>query len=210
MRPGQDKIYYITADTFKTAQSSPHLEVFRKKQIEVLLLHDRVDEWMVSHLGEYEKHALQSVAKGDIDLEGVGVAEQPADKKKEEAREAELAPLLARVREVLGEQVKEVRFSHRLTTSPACLVVDQNDMGIQLQRLLKAAGQQAPEVRPILELNPDHQLVAHLQAESDPDRFSEWASVLFDQAMLVEGGQLADPAGFVQKVNKLLGGLAAS
>jgi len=204
MRSGQEKIYYITAENFATAKSSPHLEIFRKKGVEVLLLTDRVDEWLVSHLGEFEKHALQSVAKGDVDLSGVGIVEQPEDKKKEEERNAALEPLLKRVRDALGERVKEVRFSHRLTESPACLVVDENDMGIQLQRLLKAAGQEAPSVKPILELNPEHRLIARLQSESDEARFSEWSWILFDQALLVEGGQLGDPAAFIHRVNRLL------
>lgn len=207
MRPGQEKIYYITADHFAAAKSSPHLEVFRKKQIEVLLLHDRVDEWMVSGLGEFEKHPLQSVAKGEVDLSGIGFSEPPEEKQREEERHAALAPLLERVRAVLGEEVKDVRFSHRLTASPACLVVDANEMGIQLQRLLKAAGQATPEVKPVLELNPEHRLVTRLANETDEKRFAEWVSVLFDQALLVEGGQLKDPGAFIQKMNRLLEGV---
>ncbi len=141
MRPGQEKIYYITADSFNTAKSSPHLEVFRKKQVEVLLLHDRIDEWLVNHLPEYEKIAFQSVARGDIDLSGVGVVEGSEEKAREDKKETELKtvfePVIDRIKKVLGESVKDVRLSHRLTSSPACLVADENDMGFQLQRLLK-------------------------------------------------------------------------
>ncbi|MDX1901445.1 MAG: molecular chaperone HtpG [Gammaproteobacteria bacterium] len=208
MREGQKKIWYITADNFNTAKSSPHLEIFRTKQIEVLLLHDRIDEWLVNHLGEFEGHALQSVAKGDVDLSETGVAESEQDKAKLQEKEAslktEFEPVIEQVKKILGDQVKEVRLSHRLTESPACLVADENDMSIQLQRLLKAAGQNAPEVKPVLELNPKHKLILRLKAESDQNRFSEWTHILFDQAMLAEGGQLANPAEFVQRMNRLL------
>jgi len=207
MREGQQKIWYITAENFNTAKSSPHLEIFREKQIEVLLLHDRIDEWLVGHLGEFAGHALQSVAKGDIDLsatETVDDAKKAEKQQQEDTLKAEFNPLIERVKKILGEQVKEVRLSHRLTGSPACLVSDENDMSIQLQRLLKAAGQNAPDVKPVLELNPTHKLILRLQKEADDNRFIEWTHILFDQAMLAEGGQLADPAAFVQRMNSLL------
>lgn len=208
MREGQQKIWYITAENFNTAKSSPHLEIFREKQIEVLLLHDRIDEWLVSHLGEFSGFALQSVAKGDIDLSSTD-ADKDESKKAEKQKEAdslkvEFETILQRIKTILGEQVKEVRLSHRLTGSPACLVSDENDMSIQLQRLLKAAGQNAPDVKPVLELNPTHKLILRLKEESDENRFMEWTHILFDQAMLAEGGQLTDPAAFVQRMNRLL------
>ncbi len=208
MRPGQQKIYYITADSFNTAKSSPHLEVFRQKNVEVLLLHDRIDEWLVNHLAEYDKHPLQSVARGDIDLSGVGDGESDSKKADEEKKENELKstfePLMSRIKTVLGETVKDVRLSHRLTSSPACLVADEHDMGFQLQRLLKAAGQQTPDIKPVFELNPTHKLIVQLQQETDDARFKEWVQILFDQALLAEGGQLADPAAFVARVNRFL------
>lgn len=208
MKPDQKKIYYITADNFNTAKSSPHLEIFRKKDVEVLLLHDRVDEWLVSHLAEYEEKQLQSVAKGDVSLDEITTSENKNEKeelqKKEEKFKSEFDDVIKRIKSVLGDQVKEVRLSHRLTSSPACLVVDEQDMGSQLQRLLKAAGQDVQEVKPIFELNPEHKLVYHLKDEKSDERFQEWTHILFDQAVLAEGGQLKDPAVFVQRMNKLL------
>lgn len=208
MKPDQKKIYYITADNFNTAKSSPHLEIFRKKDVEVLLLHDRVDEWLVSHLAEYEEKQLQSVAKGDVSLDEITASENKNEKeelqKKEEKFKSEFDDVIKRIKSVLGDQVKEVRLSHRLTSSPACLVVDEQDMGSQLQRLLKAAGQDVQEVKPIFEINPEHKLVYHLKDEKSDERFQEWTHILFDQAVLAEGGQLKDPAVFVQRMNKLL------
>lgn len=205
MVEGQDKIYYISADSYAAAKKSPHLEVFRKKGIEVLLLWDRVDEWMMSHLTEFDGKALVSVAKGDLDLDALGDKEdQEATKQAEE----ELKPLLDRIQKTLGDKVKEVRFSHRLTDSPACLVLETQDMAVHLQRVLRQAGHEIPASQPILEINPQHMLVRQLESEVDEDRFSDWSHVLFDQAMLAEGGQLEDPAGFVGRLNGLLMKLA--
>lgn len=205
MKPDQKKIYYITAETFNAAKSSPHLEIFRKNGIEVLLLSDRIDEWLVGHLAEFEGKALQSVAKGDVNLEEIeSKVNKEEQKQKEEKNKTEFDSVIKQVKTILGTQVKDVRISYRLTNSPSCLVADEHDMGIQLQRILKAAGQQIDEVKPIFELNPDHQLVQRLQAEKDENRFKEWTYILFDQAVLAEGGQLKDPAAFVQRVNKLL------
>lgn len=206
MVEGQDKIYYISADSYAAAKKSPHLEVFRKKGIEVLLLSDRVDEWMMSHLTEFDGKALTSVAKGDLDIDKLGDKEdQEAAKQAEE----ELKPLLDRMQKALGEKVKEVRFSHRLTDSPACLVLEAQDMAVHLQRVLRQAGHEIPTSQPILEINPQHMLVRQLESETDEERFGDWSHVLFDQAMLAEGGQLDDPAGFVGRLNGLLMKLAA-
>jgi molecular chaperone HtpG len=208
MKPDQKKIYYVTADTFNAAKSSPHLEIFRKNKVEVLLLTDRVDEWLVSHLAEYEGKALQSVAKGDLNVDELAAGETPAEKEQhkqaEEKAKQEYDTVIKQVQAILGDQVKEVRLSHRLTNSPACLVVDDQDMGLQLQRLLKAAGQDIGDVKPIFELNPEHALLSKLKAESDQTRFKELTHILFDQSVLAEGGQLKDPAAFVQRINKLL------
>jgi molecular chaperone HtpG len=207
MKPNQQKIYYITAESFNAAKSSPHLEIFRKNNVEVLLLSDRIDEWLVSHLTEYEGKSLQSVAKGDVKLDELVTedkAEQEQQQQQEEKLKTEFDDVIKRIKTVLGDDVKEVRLSHRLTSSPACLVADEHDMGIQLQRLLKAAGQDVAEVKPIFELNPEHQLVLKLQAEQNTERFAEWTRILFDQAVLAEGGQLKDPGSFVQRINKLL------
>jgi molecular chaperone HtpG len=203
MKEGQDKIYYVTAETFLAAKNSPHLEVFRKKGIEVLLLSDRVDEWMVSHLTEFEGKPLTSVAKGDLDL---GKLEDETEKKERESIEGEAKELMEKITKSLGERVKEVRVTHRLTDSPACLVADENDMSANLARMLKAAGQNAPSSKPILEINPRHPLVARLKHEEA--RFDDWAALLFDQALLAEGGQLEDPAGFVKRMNQMLLALA--
>lgn len=205
MKPEQKKIYYITADSFNAAKSSPHLEIFRKNGIEVLLLSDRIDEWLVGHLAEFEGKPLQSVAKGDINLDEIeSKVDKTEQKQKEEKVKSEFESVIKHVKTILGDQVKEVRMSHRLTDSPSCLVVEDQDMGTQLQRLLKAAGQEIAEVKPIFELNPDHQIVLKLQSEQDDERFKEWTQILFDQAILAEGGQLKDPALFVKRVNKLL------
>ena len=199
MKEGQDKIYYVTADTLDGARSSPHLEIFRKKGIEVLLLADRVDEWMLSFLHEFDGKALASVAKGGLDLGSFADEQEKAEQQK---TEGEYKELVERVKAALGERVKDVRVTFRLTDSAACLVSDENEMSGHLQRLLKAAGQKAPESRPILELNPTHPLVTRLKAgETD---LADWAQLLFDQALLAEGGQLEDPAAFVQRMNRLL------
>ncbi|HNH14525.1 MAG TPA: molecular chaperone HtpG [Rhodocyclaceae bacterium] len=199
MKEGQDKIYYVTADGFNAAKNSPHLEIFRKKGVEVLLLSDRVDEWVVGHLTEFDGKQLVSVAKGGLDL---GKLEDEAEKKAQEEKAGELAPLIDRIKTALGERVKEVRVTHRLTDSPACLVADEFDMSANLQRMLKAAGQSAPAAKPILEINPEHPVVLRLKDEQA--HFDDWTAVLFDQALLAEGGQLDDPAGFVKRVNQLM------
>ncbi|MBU0750843.1 MAG: molecular chaperone HtpG [Gammaproteobacteria bacterium] len=199
MKPEQDKIYYITAETFNAARNSPHLEIFRKKGIEVLLLTDRVDEWVVSHLTEFEGKQLVSVAKGDLDL---GKLEDEAEKKEQESAAGEFKELTDKIGKSLGEKVSEVRVTHRLTDSPACLVADEQGMSGNLARILKAAGQKAPDAKPVLEINPKHPVVLRLKYEEK--KFDDWAAVLFDQAMLAEGGQLDDPASFVKRVNDLM------
>ena len=201
MKEGQDKIYYITADSPAAARHSPHLEVFRKKGIEVLLLSDRVDEWLVNHLSEYKDKALQSVAKGDLDLGDLADQEEKAAKEK---AAAEHGDLLERLKTTLGERVAAVKPSTRLVDSPACLVVGEHDMSAHLARVLKAVGQSAPESKPTLELNLNHPLVRRLEAETQDDRFTDLALVLLDQAQLAEGGQLEDPAAFVGRLNKLM------
>ncbi len=199
MKDGQDKIYYITAETFNAAKNSPHLEVFRKKGIEVLLLSDRVDEWVVSSLTEFAGKQLVSVAKGGLDL---GKLEDEAEKQEQEKLASNHKDLIGKIKNSLAERVKDVRVTHRLTDSPACLVADEHDMGGNLARMLKAAGQKAPATKPILEINPNHPVVMRLKEEEK--HFDDWAAVLFDQALLAEGGQLDDPAGFVKRVNQLM------
>jgi len=199
MKEGQDKIYYVTAETFNAAKNSPHLEVFRKKGIEVLLLADRVDEWVIGYLTEFDDKPLQSVAKGGLDL---GELEDEAEKKAVEAKADEFKGLVDRIKGSLGDRVKDVRITNRLTDSPACLVADEHDMGMNLARILKAAGQEAPMSAPILEINPEHPVVKRLEHEET--RFDDWAAVLFDQALLAEGGTLDDPASFVKQINGLM------
>jgi molecular chaperone HtpG len=201
MVEGQDKIYYVTADSFVAAKNSPHLEIFRKKSIEVLLLYDRVDEWLASHLTEFSGKSLQSVAKGNIDIGGVKGDTEPAAPKHSEG---DFASVIQQIKTVLGDKVKEVRLSDRLTDSPVCLVTDEQDMSIHLQNMLKAAGQNFPTSKPILEINPEHALIAKLQTESDEERFAEWTRILFDQAQLTQGTSLEDPTGFVKRLNTLL------
>jgi molecular chaperone HtpG len=201
MKPDQEKIYYVTAESFAAAKSSPHLEVFRKKGIEVLLLSDRVDEWMMSFLTEFEGKPLQSVAKGALDL---GKLEDEAEKKEQEKEAGEFKELADKIAGALGERVKEVRVTLRLTESPACLVADEHDMTANLQRMLKAAGQKVPVSKPILEINTRHPLVLRLRDEAVEQRFSDLAQILFDQSLLAEGGQLEDPAGFVKRLNQLM------
>lgn len=206
MHANQKKIYYIAAENVNAAKSSPHLEIFRKNNIEVLLLTDRIDEWVVGHLPEYAGKSLQSVAKGDLQLDEI-VAEDAATKQEEEKKDQEhqkeYDALLKKIKEILNDQVKEVRLSHRLTTSPACLVRDQNALGPQMERLLKAAGQPVTEIKPILELNPEHTIIQKLGSDLDEERFNEWTHILYDQALLAEGSALTDPAAFVQRINKL-------
>jgi len=201
MKEGQDKIYYVVADSFNTAKNSPHIEVFRKKGIEVLLLSDRIDDWLVSHLSDFDSKQFQDIAKGELDLGGV---EDEAEKKQQEEVAEQFKDLVERVKTNLDERVEDVRITHRLTDSPACLVVGQYDMGAQMRRIMEAAGQAMPESKPTLELNPEHPLVEKLNSESNDERFTDLASIILDQAQLAEGGQLDDPASYVQRLNKLL------
>jgi molecular chaperone HtpG len=199
MKEGQDKIYFVTAETFNAAKNSPHLEVFRKKGIEVLLLSDRVDEWVTGNLTEFEGKALVSVAKGGLDL---GALEDEAEKQEAEKAADKYKELLDKMKASLGERVKDVKVTLRLTDSPACLVADEHDLGMNLARILKAAGQNAPVSKPILEINPGHPAVLRLKYEDK--HFDDWAAVLFDQALLAEGGTLDDPATFVKRINQLM------
>ena len=201
MKEGQTAIYYISADSFSAAKNSPHLEIFRKKGIEVLLLSDRVDEWLTGNLTEFDGKPLRSVAKGGLDL---GALEDEAEKTAQKEAEDAMKPLVERIKSTLGERVKDVRVTHRLTDGQACLVTGEGDMSANLERLLKAAGQSAPTVKPTLEINPEHALVARLNGEPDESRFADWANLLFEQALLAEGGQLEDPASFVRRLNGLL------
>jgi len=201
MKEGQDKIYYITADSHMAAKNSPHLEVFRKKGIEVLLLSDRVDEWLTNSLHEFAGKPLQSVAKGALNLSKL---DSEADKEEQKKVEEQSKNLITHIKEALNEKVEDVRVSHRLTSSPSCIVLNDHDMALYMQHLLKQAGHEMPSTKPVLEVNPSHPLLARMEAETDDERFSEWASVLLDQAILAEGGQLEDPAGFVHRLNKLM------
>ena len=202
MKPGQDKIYYVTAETFQGAKNSPHLEIFRKKGIEVLLLSDRVDEWVVSHLRDFDGKSLQSVAKGGLDL---GELEDASEKQARAEAETSAKDLVERLQKALGDKLKEVRVTHRLTDSPACLVADEHDPGANLQRMLKMMGQNAPEIKPILEINPQHPMLKKMELlPNEGGHFDDYASVLFDEALLAEGGQIEDPAGFVRKINRLM------
>jgi molecular chaperone HtpG len=203
MKEDQKLIYYITADSHATAMSSPHLEIFRKKGIEVLLLSDEIDEWMVNHLQDYKDKRLQSVTKGELDAAVTGSDEE---KKAGEPRDHD--ELLKAFEAALGSRVKSVRATNRLTTSPACLVADDHDLGGHLERLLKAAGQEVPGGKPIMEINPDHVLVVRFAGEADERRREDWANILFDQALLSEGGRLPDPAGFVRRLNEMFLALA--
>ncbi|WP_456406035.1 molecular chaperone HtpG [Thiolapillus sp.] len=201
MAEKQEKIYYITADSLSAARNSPHLEIFKKKDIEVLLMTDRVDEWLMSHLTEYKDKSFQSVTKGQLDL---GELEAEEDKEEQKKAEKEHKKLLKGIKKALGEKVKEVRVSSRLVDSPACLVVDDYDMSQNLARVLKQLGQDAPMPTPIMELNVEHPLVERLEQEQDKTRYAELANLLYDQALLAEGGQLEDPAGFVHRLNRLM------
>jgi molecular chaperone HtpG len=202
MKEGQDKIYYVTADSYIAAKNSPHLEIFRKKGVEVLLLTDRVDEWMLSFLTEFEGKELVSVAKGGLDL---GKLEDEAEKKEHEETEGQYKDLVEKMKGALADKAKDVRVTFRLTDSPACLVADEHELSANLVRMLKAAGQNAPDSKPILEINPNHPLVTRLKYEDAASpRFADWAHILFDQAMLAEGGSLLDPAAFVKRLNEML------
>ena len=202
MKEGQEKIYYVAGDSYTAAKNSPHLEIFRKKGVEVLLMTDRVDEWMLSFLNDFDGKELVSVAKGGLDL---GALEDEAEKKEHEETETSYKELVEKMKAALGDKAKDVRVTFRLTDSPACLVADENELSGNLLRMLKAAGQNAPESKPILEINPTHPLVTRLKyADAAGARFGDWAHILFDQALLAEGGSLADPASFVKRLNEML------
>ena len=204
MKPGQEAVYYVTGETFEGAAHSPHLEIFRKKGIEVLLLSDRIDEWVATSLTEFDGNPLRSVAKGALDLGELADAEEKAQAEREATA---LKPLVERIAKALGSRVKEVRVTHRLTDSPACLVVGEGELSGNLERLLKTAGQKGPTAVPVLEINPQHALIRRLETESD-ERLPDWAHLLFDEALLAEGAQLTDPAGFVRRLNALMFGAA--
>ena len=201
MKPEQEVLYYITADSFLAAKNSPHLEIFKKKKIEVLLLGDRVDEWLMSNLPEVSGKKFQSIAKGDLDL---GKLEDESEKVAKKDIEEKSKTLVEKIAKSLGDKIKEVKVTHRLTDSPACLVVGENDISGNLERILKAAGQNTPDIKPVLEINPEHALIKKLSAETDGKVFDEYSSVVFDQALISEGGQLEDPVGFVKRINELL------
>ncbi len=207
MKEGQDNIYYVTADSFSAAKNSPHLEIFRKKGIEVLLLSDRIDEWLVSNLDEFDGKHLQSVAKGDLNLGDLADTEEEKAQQEEVTKDFE--SVLTQIKEVLADKVSEVRLSHRLTESPACLVADVYGMSLNMERIMKEAGQSMGfgGKKPVFEINPTHPLVVKLKAEQDDTRFADLSHILFDQAILSEGGHLEDPAAFVHKLNGLLQGL---
>ena len=208
MKEGQKHVYYVTADSFATARNSPHLEIFESKDVEVLLLTDEIDEWLVHSLGEYQGTSFHSVAKGDPDLEAVAGGEEDAGDGDSERDDGEHAAVVERLKEALGERVRDVRVSRRLTQSPACLVVEDHDMSGHLERLLKAAGQSIAGARPILEVNPEHRMLRCFADEPDEDRAREWALLFFEQALLSEGGRLEDPAGHVRRVNALFSAVA--
>ena len=197
MKDGQDKIYFITASSYNAAKNSPHLELFKKKGIEVLLLSDRVDEWLTGYMNEFDGKKLQSISKGNLDIPG----EEQEDIKE---KTASMEPMLKQIKDILGERIKDAVFTSRLTDSPVCVVADENDMGLEMQRIMQAAGQKVPPVKPIFEINPEHALVKRLHGISDDAVFAEWVNMLFEQALLAEGGQLENPADFVRRVNQLL------
>ncbi len=200
MKEGQDAIYYIVSDSFATAKNSPHLEVFRKKGVEVLLLTDPIDEWVVTHLTEFEEKNLQSVTKGELNL---GELDEAEEKEKTEKAAGDFKELTEKLEKLLEDKVKEVRLTNRLTTSPACLVAGDFDMGANLERILQASGQQVTASKRVLEINPEHPILQRLKSEADEKRFNDWGAILFDQALLSEGGKLDDPAGFVHRLNEM-------
>lgn len=199
MQENQEFIYYIAAETFNAANHSPHLEIFRKKGIEVLLLKDKVDEWLMAHLTEFEGKKFKSVAKGEL-----GKLESKEEEQEQKQADEELKPVIDRIKKVLGEEVKDVRATKRLVDSPSCIVADENDLTPQMEKIMRAAGQHVPKSKPILELNPDHPMIQRLSVETDENRFSDWTRILLEQAILSEGGQLQDPATFVKRFNSLL------
>ncbi len=206
MKPEQEKIYYITADNYAAAKNSPHLEIFRDKGIEVLLLFDRVDEWLMSHLTEYQEKSFASVAKGELDL---GKIADEEDKKEQQKKEKEAKDLINRIKKVLDDKVEDVRVSHRLTTSPACIVLNEQEMALYMQHLMRQAGHDMPSTKPVLEINPSHALVKRMENEEVEDRFEDWAKILYDQAILAEVGQLEDPASFVNRLNQMINEIAS-
>ncbi len=203
MRDGQKDIYFLTAENLTTAKNSPHLEIFNEKDIEVLLLTDPIDEWVTSHLTEFDGKQLKSVMKGDLNIDELEGSADDSDQEKKEDESKLETELTKKIKDVLGEQVKDVRVTRRLTTSPACLVSDMQDMGRHLQQILQASGQQLPEMKPILEINPTHPLVMMLEDSLDDKKFEDWSHILFDQALLSEGGKLEDPATFVKRLNAI-------
>ena len=198
MKEGQDKIYYITADSYKAAKNSPHLEIFNKKGIEVLLMSERVDEWLMGQIQDFEGKSFQSVAKGELDLSALKGEEE--DKEETEQDKS----LLEKIKKTLSERVEDVRNSVRLTQSPSCIVLNEHDMAMYMQQLMKQAGQEMPTSKPVLEVNTGHPILKRMQEEKDDKRFNEWASLLLDQAVLSEGGQLEDPAAFVRRMNDMM------
>lgn len=211
MKVGQDKLYYITADSYQAAKNSPHLEIFRDKGIEVLLMHDRVDEWMMSYLNEYDGKSFVSIAKGDLDLSAIegGEKESDEDKAEKEKKAEAVAPTIERIKTVLSDSTSDVRASTRLTSSPACVVMGQHDMALHMQQLLKQAGHELPSTKPVLEVNPTHPILDLMDKEQDDERFKDWAHLLLDQALLADGGQLEDSAGFVKRMNEMFLALKA-
>jgi molecular chaperone HtpG len=201
MKEGQEKIYYLAAETLKAGRSSPHLEIFKKKGIEVILMHDRIDEWLMGHLTDYDGKQFQDISRGELDL---GDLDDENDKEQQQETEKKFEDLTTRIKNYLGEQVADVRITHRLTDSPACLAVGDDDMGAQMRKIMEASGQEVPEVKPIFEYNSQHPLLIKLDQESDEERFGDMISILFGQASLAEGGQLGDPADFSSRLNKLL------
>jgi molecular chaperone HtpG len=197
MKDKQDKIYYMTAASYNAAKTSPHLEIFKQKDIEVLLLTDRVDEWLVGYLNEYASKKLQSISKGKVDLPDV-------EDKQDEKQDAEITPMLEQMKTILADLVKDVRTTHRLTNSPACIVADENDMGFEMQRILKATGQSLPDAKTILEINPNHILIQKMHQMTDDELFADWSKMLFEQSVLAEGGTLENPADYVARMNHLL------
>jgi len=201
MKEGQDKIYYITADSLSAAKNSPHLEIFRKKGVEVLLLGDRIDSWLTDHLSDYEGKHLQSIARGDLDL---GSLEEEKEKEEINSVGKDFEEVIGKIKQALDGKVSDVRISHRLTESPACLVSEAYGMSRTMERILKEAGQNFPSSKPVFEINPNHPLIGKLKNEADETRFADLTLILFDQAVLSEGGQIDDPAAFVHKLNNLL------
>lgn len=201
MKEGQDKIYFLTGESYAQVKNSPHLEVFRKKGIEVLLLTDRIDEWLMSYLTEFDGKTLVDVARGDLDLGALDTAE---DKQAQDDVAKSKEALVSRLKVALGDQVADVRISHRLTDSPAILAIGEQDLGLQMRQILEASGQKVPESKPIFEINPAHNLVEKLDAETDEQRFTDLSLILFDQAALAAGDSLKDPSAYVQRLNKLL------